>query len=188
MTTPTNNQHSPRHIIQSFEGKSLKKRSFMLRAADSLTGFFGTLFFLIINLILFSGWILVNTEKIATIPAFDPFPFPLLTTIVSLEAIFLTVIVLMSQNRQSQTSTIRDELQLQVVLIAEKEITKMLKLMRLLLRKQGIEVKNDAELEQMIDEIDASYIERKLVEEITPEKPNLVEKLSENLAGKNNSA
>ncbi|MEK7498099.1 MAG: DUF1003 domain-containing protein [Patescibacteria group bacterium] len=163
-----NNNHIPRRIIQSFEGKSLKKRSFILRIADSLTGFFGTMFFLIFNLVLFFGWILINTGKIDRITAIDPFPFPLLTTIVSLEAIFLTIIVLMSQNRQNQTSTIRDELQLQVILIAEKEITKILKLVRLILRKQGVEIKNDIELEAMIDEIDASYIERKLEEEIVP--------------------
>ena len=167
------NHHSPRRIIQSFEGKSLKKRSIMLRIAESLTTFFGTLTFLILNLIFFLGWLLINTGKIDRIPALDPFPFPLLTTIVSLEAIFLTIIVLMSQNRQNRTSTIRDELQLQVVLIAEKEITKTLKLMRLILKKQDIDIKNDMELEEMLKEIDASYIERKLEEEIIPNKPVL---------------
>ena len=94
------------------------------------------------------------------------------------------IIVLMSQIRQNQTSTLRSELQLQVSLITEKELTKVLKLIRLILRKQGVEVKNDLELEEMIDEIDASYIERKLEQEIAPEKTNIVEKLSENLTVK----
>ena len=168
-------------IIKSFEAKALKKRSFLIRIADTFTSFFGTIFFLVLNVILFIAWALINTNKIDGIQAFDKFPFPLLTTIVSLQAILLTIIVLMSQNRQNQTSTLRDELQLQVMLIAEKEITKVLKLTRMVLRKHGVDVKNDAELEEMIENIDESYIEKKLEQEINPLKPNIIEKIEENL-------
>ena len=102
----------------------------------------------------------------------------MLTTLVSLEAIILTVIVLMSQTRQSLISSLREEVDIQVNLIAEKEIKKVLKLLSELLKAKGIKVE-DSELEDMLKEIDASYIERKLVEQLTAKPANLVEKVAQ---------
>lgn len=113
-----------------------------------------------------------------------PGDYVLLASILTVEAIFLMIIILMSQIRQNQTSTLRSELQLQVSLITEKELTKVLKLMRMVLRKQGVEVKNDLELEEMIDEMDASYIERQLEEEIMPSKETIVKKIAEQVTQK----
>lgn len=164
------NHHSPRRIIQSFEAKALKRRHWEFKLADALTSFLGGIIFLSMHVSLVAAWFL-----------FDLGDHVLLASILGIESIFLMIIVLMSQIRQNQTSTLRSELQLQVSLITEKELTKVLKLMRLILRKQGVEVKNDMELEEMIDEIDASYIERKLEDEIIPKPKNIVEKLGENL-------
>lgn len=173
----SSNHTRTRDIIQSFEAKALRRRRWQFKLADTLTLFFGSIPFLLLNIIYVASMLLINTGSIPSMAVFDPFPFVFLATTLTIEAISLMIIVLMSQIRQNQTSTLRSELQLQVSLITEKELTKVLKLIRLILRKQGVEVKNDMELEEMIDEIDASYIERKLEEEITPEKPNLVEQL-----------
>ena len=82
-----------RQIIRSFEAKSLRKRSFTTRLADSLTKFFGSIGFLILNLAFFTIWIIVNSGNLLGGTAFDPYPYVLLITFVSLEAIVLTVIV-----------------------------------------------------------------------------------------------
>jgi len=169
--------HQIRHIIKSFEAKALKKRPFAVRIADDLTSFFGSIFFLIVNSLIFATWILINTGKIASIPPFDPFPFQMLTTVVSLEAIVLTLIVLMSQSRQSLISSLREEIDVQVNLVAEREITKVLQLLTEYLKARGIKI-DDPELEEMLKEIDTSYIERRLEEQLTSKPPSLVEKVT----------
>lgn len=155
-----------RRIIQSFEAKALKRRSPTEKLADWLTKYFGSVGFLATNFIIFVFWVLINIGALPIIPVFDPYPFVLLITTVSLEAIILTVVVLMSQNRETRIGTLRDELQLQVELITEKEISKALKLLNELLRKRGIKL-SDKELEEMLEVIDASYIEKKLEEQLT---------------------
>ncbi len=158
------------HVIRSLEAKALERRPLALKFADEMTQFFGSMQFLLLNMAAFTLWLTINTNKIPFVPAFDPFPFPMLTTVVSLEAIILTTIVLMSQNRQSLISSLREEVDIQVNLIAEREITKTLKLLSLLLEKQGIKI-DDQELKEMLNEIDESYLERKLEQQLTDKHP-----------------
>lgn len=143
-------------LIKSFEAKELRKRPFVIRTADWLTSVFGSITFFVFNIVFFVYWM---TSGI------DPYPYTLLTTIVSLEAIFLSIIVLMSAQRQSYISTLREELDMQVNLIAEREITKILKLLKILLEKQDKKFK-DQELEEMIQGTNISYIERKIQSQI----------------------
>jgi len=158
-------KHKSHQIIESFEARELERRPLTIRIADWLTSGFGSIAFLLLNLAFFAFWILVNTGNVSGIPIFDPFPFILLTMIVSLEAIALTVIVLMSQNRQAEITTLREELDMQVNLMAEREITKVLDLQKLIMNKLGIKLK-DSELEDMTKETDISYIETQLAEQI----------------------
>lgn len=162
-------------LIESFEAKALKKRPLGIKIADSLTLSFGSILFLIVNMLFFTGWILINTSKVPQIPVFDPFPFILLTMLVSLEAIILSIIVLMSQSRQSYITTLREELDMQVNLISEREITKVLRLLKLLLEEKGIAFK-DSELEEMVKETDISYIERRLAQQLTETGKTLIPK------------
>jgi uncharacterized membrane protein len=162
---PKNHPKRTRQIIKSFEAKALKKRPFSIKIADWLTSYFGSMSFLIINVTAFVLWILINTGRIPGLPIFDPYPHILLTTAVSLEAIVLAIIVLISQNRENQINTLREELQLQVELITEKEITKILQLLNELLKKKGVKI-TDTELEEMLKQVDTSYIERKLEEQL----------------------
>lgn len=168
-----------RHIIESFEAKALKKRPFTIRIADWLTSSFGSIAFLLVNLLFFSAWILINTGRVPSIPVFDPFPFILLTMAVSLEAIILAIIVLMSQTRQSYISTLREELDMQVNLISEREITKVLKLLKEIRNKQAEEEIKDPELEEMIKSVDTSYIERRLEEQLSEKPTSLLKQVAQ---------
>lgn len=175
-------RHKSRRIIKSYEAKALEKRSLTLKIADHLTTFFGSLSFLFINLIVFSAWILINTGKlqIPGIPVFDSYPFVLLITAVSLEAIVLATVVLISQNREGHINTIRDEIQLQVDLLSEREITKILELLRLILKENGVKL-TDEELDEMLKEVDTTYIERELERQLSPKEP-LTKKVGETLS------
>jgi uncharacterized membrane protein len=91
------------------------------RITDAIAVFSGSLAFLALHAVWFALWVGLNT--IPGLPAFDPFPFGLLTMCVSLEAIFLSVIVLLSQNRQSAKDRIRADVDYDVNLKAELEIS-----------------------------------------------------------------
>jgi uncharacterized membrane protein len=103
-------------------------RSTQGRIADAITTFSGSMAFVYMHAIWFGLWIMLNIGllHIPRISEFDPFPFGLLTLIVSLEAIFLSTFVLISQNRLAQASERRAELDLQVNLLAEQKATKVL--------------------------------------------------------------
>jgi uncharacterized membrane protein len=84
----------------------------------------------VLHVVWFGAWLLVNAGMIPGVRPFDPFPFPLLTTIVSLEAIFLALFVLASQNRLTRQNDKRSHLDLQVDLLAEREMTAVLQLLQ----------------------------------------------------------
>ncbi|MEK7107544.1 MAG: DUF1003 domain-containing protein [Patescibacteria group bacterium] len=127
------------------------------KIADVLTGLFGTVGFLLLNGIFFAGWILWNNGYFRYEP-FDPFPYGLLTMIVSLEAIFLATIVLITQNRQGKIADMRQQMDFEIDVRAENEITKILKLLAELHRHEGIS-KKDKELEEMIKKTDIGKLE-----------------------------
>lgn len=101
----------------------------------------------------FGLWILINCGLIPGLPAFDPFPFGLLTMIVSLEAIFLSTFVLISQNRQAHLADLREGLDLQIDLLAEHEVTRMLRLVDGIAQKLGVEGATDPEIEQLCEPV-----------------------------------
>jgi uncharacterized membrane protein len=166
-----NQPKTTRQIIRSFEAKAMKKRPWHDRFADNLTIYFGSMSFLVLNVILFGTWIVANHGLIPGLRPFDPFPFVLLITAVSIEAIILTTIVLMSQNRQGIVSSMRSELELQVNLIVEREVTKVLQLLTALLKHHGVAMPEDPELEKMLKVTNISYIQRKLEEQVAAEQP-----------------
>jgi len=169
-----------RHIIRSFEAQELKKRPFIVKVVDALTTSFGTIAFLLGNIVIYGFWILANTGRIPGIPIIDPYPYSFMNSFVSIEAIFLSIIVLMSQNRENQRDTLRSELGLQVELISEKEITKILDLLREILENQKNH-RHDPELEEMTEELDAGYIERKLIEQLENSEGQPIEELKEKI-------
>ena len=95
--------------------------STLQKIADWIAWFSGSMPFLLINIIWFVGWIIINVFPLG-IPAFDPYPFGLLTMIVSLEAIFLSCFVLISQNRQAEKDHVRSDVEYEVNIKAELEV------------------------------------------------------------------
>ena len=92
------------------------------RIADWIAWFSGSMPFLMINAGWFIIWITLNTTRTG-VPQFDPYPFGLLTMIVSLEAIFLSCFVLVSQNRQAEKDRVRSDIEYEVNIKAELEVT-----------------------------------------------------------------
>ena len=134
-------------------------------AADTLTRWAASTPFLLVHVVGFAGWMVINSGAFGLEP-FDPFPFGLLTMIVSLEAIFLTIFVLMVQSRESSVAELREEVSLQVLLRMEEEVTKTLQLVAGLYARLGQKVGEDPELREMLGPLDAEDIERDLIAQI----------------------
>jgi uncharacterized membrane protein len=124
--------------ILSLRHMAAKERGLEGRAADAVTAFSGNMMFVYLHLAWFGGWILANTGRFG-VPAFDPFPYGLLTMIVSLEAIFLSTLVLISQNRLSEEAERRADLALQIGLLTEHEVTRILRMLDAVQDKLGVE-------------------------------------------------
>ncbi len=154
-------------IIRSFKAQADARRTKAEIFADWLTGFFGTVTFLIINAIWFSVWILHNIGMIPILEPFDPFPFGLLTMVVSLEAIFLAIIVLISQNREAKIADLREEIDLQINVIAEEEVTYIVKMLNAIMKKQGITPIQDNELKEKANIKDHKNLEELIEDELT---------------------
>ncbi len=97
-------------------------RSLVQKIADGIAEFSGSIPFLLLHVVWFGFWLTVNSVHVPGIPQFDPFPFGFLTLTVSLEAIFLSVFVLLSQNRQAAKEHVRADIEYDVNLKAELEI------------------------------------------------------------------
>ena len=125
--------------IARLQEHSVKKRSAFARACDQIAQVAARESFLIVHVIWFGAWLAINTGFFPGVPKFDPFPFTLLTTVVSLEAIFLTLFVLGSQNRLTQDADKRAHLDLQVNLLAEQEMTMVLRMLREVCEHLGLD-------------------------------------------------
>lgn len=134
------------------------------KVAARVAQFAGTTTFLYINAVFFAVWILLNVGLFGRKP-FDPFPFVMLTTVVSLEAIFLSLFVLLSQNRMQRISDEQSELDLQVNLLAEHELTKLMVAVDLIAEKLGVELPHEAEKEELETEVEAKTILKEIERE-----------------------
>ena len=140
-------------------------RGLMERFADTLTRAASSTWFFTLHVVWFVVWIGWNVGAFGLEP-FDPFPFGLLTMVVSLEAIFLSMFVLMAQSRESAIAELREELTLQVNLRVEQEVTKTLQLVAGLYTRLGFQMAEDAELHDMLKPLDSEGIEKELLEQI----------------------
>lgn len=113
-------------VIRNPNNEIQLKPTFGERLSDFLTMVAGDIRFVYFNLLWFVFWIIINTGLIRGVQAFDPFPFGLLTMIVSLEAIFLSLFVLISQNRQAAREKIRNDIEYEINIKAELEVSELL--------------------------------------------------------------
>jgi uncharacterized membrane protein len=116
--------------IKTWERASVNQRTGVEHLSDQITRIIAGGPALLFHVVWFAFWIFANLEWIPGVPAFDPFPFQLLTMTVSLEAIFLSLFVLASQNRMTHEADKRANLDLQINLLAEREMTAVLQLLQ----------------------------------------------------------
>jgi uncharacterized membrane protein len=147
--------------IAALEREAKNDRSGSMRVIDAITAFCGSLPFALLHAALFAAWIIVNSWP--GLPHFDPFPFTLLTLVVSLEAIFLATFILISQNEETRLTERRNALDLQINLLTEQENTKILSVLERIAAKLGVELTDDTTLavleqatrpEQLAEQID----------------------------------
>ena len=157
-------------VFSAIKAEHSANRSTMEIMADRMIGFASSTPFLVLHAIIFIAWIWWNLP-FSSLPKFDPYPYGMLTTIVSLEAIFLSIFVLMTQSRESRIGELREELTLQVNLRMEEEITKTLHLVAGLYSRLGLVLADDPELKAMLEPLDPKKMENDLAEQISASMP-----------------
>ena len=134
-----------------------RSKSLQDRVADLITAFSGSMLFVYLHLAWFAVWIVINLGWLGATP-FDEFPFGLLTMVVSLEAIFLSTFVLISQNRSSALADKRADLDLQINLLSEREATKLLTLLEAVAKRVGVTTDDDPDLEELKKEVNPTEV------------------------------
>lgn len=124
-----------------------------VRVADRVTAFTGSMGSVLLHGLLFGGWLLLNSGAVPGAEPWDPFPFVMLAMWASVEAIFLTTFVLISQNRMQQISDQRAELDLQISLLAEHEITRVLTLVDGIAQRIAPEHRDHNDLEALKQDV-----------------------------------
>lgn len=153
------------HIVR-LQQQADKKRSGAERLADRVVRVAGDSPFVVFHGVWFGAWILLNLGAVPVIRPWDPFPFGLLTLVVSLEAIFLSLLVLMAQNRLSQDADKRAHLDLQINMLAEQEGTATLKMLEQICERLGIDTAGTEEHE-LATATDVSELAKSLDDQLT---------------------
>lgn len=144
------------HAILELERTLRERRSAMERLIDRVSGLASSPAFITIHVVWFAAWILGNSTGLMT---FDRSPFNLLALSVALEAIILAAFVLMAQQRMTRQAEQRAHLELQINLLAEQELTAMLKLQCLLAERAGIDLTRvDPKLDQFRSRTDVQHL------------------------------
>lgn len=153
--------------IAKLEEKELHRRTTGEKVADFFVSFIGSMPFLVFHVAGFAAWFMVNLDAVPGVAAFDPFPFGILTLIVSSEGVFLAIFILISQNRMTRQSDKRAHLDLQVNMLTEQEMTMMLRMQQRLCEHFGVDVdvvKDEAK--QLLEETDVGTLVSTLEERL----------------------
>lgn len=147
--TPPSAQSNINTVV-ALEEEAKQRRTTADRISDTIANFVGSISFVMLHLVWFGLWVTLNTGLLGGKLKFDPYPFALLCMLVSLEGVLLSTFVLIKQNRMSQRADQRAHLDLQVNLLSEKEVTKILQLQRLICARLEIqEAADDAEVVEL---------------------------------------
>jgi uncharacterized membrane protein len=128
-----------------------EQRGVQERITDAVTGFAGSMKFVYLHLFLFGLWIVINLGW-TPLPAFDP-TFVVLAMFASVEAIFLSTFVLITQNRMAMQADKRADLDLQISLLAEHEVTRLIQIVSLMAERMGVEEARDPELGELKQDV-----------------------------------
>ena len=148
-STPPSAQANISAVVR-LEEEAQRQRSLSDRISDGIANFVGSIPFVLLHLCWFGFWVLLNTTTMFKAVRFDPYPFALLCMLVSLEGVLLSTFVLIKQNRMSLRADERSHLDLQINLLSEKELTKILQLQKLICGKLKIkEAEMDFEVKEL---------------------------------------
>jgi uncharacterized membrane protein len=139
------------HALLTRRREEDKAKSRQDRIADAITAFTGSMKFVYLHVALFGLWIAINLEWLP-LPAFDP-TFVVLAMVASVEAIFLSTFVLISQNRMAALADKRADLDLQVSLLSEHEITRLVTLVTEIAAKMDVHAARDPELSELARDV-----------------------------------
>jgi uncharacterized membrane protein len=129
-----------------------KAASWQERLADLITRFSGSMLFVFLHLGIFGFWIIANLGWVPGIPVWDP-SFVVLAMVASVEAIFLSTFVLITQNRMAASAEKRAELDLQISLLTEHELTKMAILLSDMAKQLGVRTKVEGEIAEVTRDV-----------------------------------
>jgi uncharacterized membrane protein len=153
--------------IAKLEHEALHERSAAERLSDIITRVTGSIGFVVFHVLLFAFWFAVNLDFIPGFAAFDPFPFGVLTLIVSTEGVFLAIFILISQNRITRQADRRAHLDLQINMLTEREITLMLRMQKNLCEHFGLESENaQEETHHLMKEMNVEHLVSQLDEKL----------------------
>ncbi|MEK7460827.1 MAG: DUF1003 domain-containing protein [Patescibacteria group bacterium] len=158
-------ERRPKHYW-SLKAAADAKRSITEIIADDITRVFGSFWFATAHIVWFVLWILINSDRLPGLSAFDPFPFGLLTMIVSLEAIFLSIFVLISQNRAQKTADLREEISLKVTTQSEKEVTETLRIVDQIAKHLKVKIPHAQAARNYEKDLDSGALKRQIEKEI----------------------
>jgi uncharacterized membrane protein len=140
------------HALQERRSREEAEASLEERLANRITRFTGSMAFVYLHLAVFGLWIVLNLGLVPTLAPFDP-SFVILAMAASVEAIFLSTFVLISQNRMAAADAKRAELDLQISLLAEHEVTKLVALVSAIAERMGVETDVDPEVEELKQDV-----------------------------------
>jgi uncharacterized membrane protein len=151
------------------EEEDEKRISLAERISETIGSFAGTIQFVLVQIAFVIAWIFASVGVVARLKDFDPYPFSLLSVVLSLEAVLLTSFVLIRQNRMSKRADQRSHLDLQINLLSEKEVTKVLQILQRITLHLGIDAV-DAETKELAKETEVDSIGRDLRETLKEDK------------------
>ncbi|MHB8914807.1 MAG: DUF1003 domain-containing protein [Thiobacillus sp.] len=151
--------------IARLEKRAAQKHTYGERLAETVTQLAGSVQFIVIHVVWFLFWIAANANLIPGIAPWDPFPYSFLTLVVSLEAIFLSLLVLMTQNRLTRDADKRAQLDLQINMLAEQESTATLQMLEKICQHLGVNIECEIQA-QLAKNTDVNMLAKTLEEKL----------------------
>lgn len=146
--------------IIEIESAQKEKRTAGEKISEAIAAFCGSMTFVWVHVVWFGGWILVNS--VIQGYQFDPFPYTFLTLVVSLEAIFLSTFILISQNHETLLTERRNQLDLQINMLAETENTKILELLKAIADEVGVSF-DDESMEPLLEPMEPEALVHQII-------------------------
>lgn len=153
-------------VIKKIEEEFNKQRSLADFIGDSIGGAASNIIFVLVHLVGIVSWIVINADYFPYIKPFDPYPYSLLSFIITTESVFLFMFVLIKQNRMTRRAEQRSHLNLQLTLLVEQELTKALQMLEKVSQSIGtqdaadnktMELSKETHVETLVEKLDEAF-------------------------------